>query len=88
MIFKIKFYKIGCEQKEFDKSHQILQILQILMLVKDATLLQWPMEIMIIHSIILRQFRDTILDKSIPGGLFIKTYYIFSSMVEILKSQN
>jgi hypothetical protein len=37
---------------------------------------------------ILRQFRDTILDKSIPGRLFIKTYYLYSpQLVEILKSQ-
>jgi hypothetical protein len=38
--------------------------------------------------IILRHFRDTVLEKSPLGRLFIKTYYLFSpQIVEILKSQ-
>lgn len=38
--------------------------------------------------LILRHFRDAVLDKSILGRLFIKTYYLYSpQLVEILKSQ-
>lgn len=38
--------------------------------------------------IILRHFRDTVLEKSLLGRLFIKNYYLFSpQLVEILKSQ-